>query len=81
MPSEAQQNEAKLPQPWKEWQAELEPGQEVREGTLILLSNDADTNTSSGQSGNHGTTALQKKIVDLNAAKEKPTLDDKKDEA
>lgn len=70
MPSEAKQLDSKLAQPWKEWHADLDPMsiKEVREGTLVLSKGGAS------MSGNHGTTALQKKQVDFNAHKEKPII-------
>jgi hypothetical protein len=64
MPSEAQQ--AKLQQPWKQWQASLKPWtrKDVREGNVILV------NADSG----HGTTAIDQKNVDLRADKEIPKM-------
>jgi hypothetical protein len=74
MPSEAQQLEEKLEQPWKKWHADLNPMgiEAVREGTLILNQKRGDGRAQ--VSGNHGTTALKKKYVDLSAPKEKPTI-------
>lgn len=70
MPSEAPQSDANLEQPWKKWYSKLKPMSrpDVRDGTLIL-ENNGDNN-----SGNQGTTALDKRRVDFAATKEKPTL-------
>lgn len=70
MPSEAQQLDAKLEQPWKKWHADLNPMgiEAVRDGTLVLAKDGGDS------SGVHGTTALKKKYLDLSAPKEKPTI-------
>lgn len=69
MPSEDQQRAAKLEQPWKQWHTDLDPMSlpDVREGTLVLQ-------RGGDNSGNHGTTALQKQTFDLNVPKEKPEV-------
>lgn len=65
MPTESQQREANLEQPWKEWHSELNPTSrtDVAEGSLVLKQGDDD-------SGNHGTTALDQKHVDLASPKQ-----------
>ncbi|GAM33699.1 hypothetical protein TCE0_013f00799 [Talaromyces pinophilus] len=64
MPSEAQQSN--LQQPWKQWQASLNPWsrKDVRDGNVIL------ENADSG----HGTTAVEQKNIDLKADKKTPTM-------
>lgn len=64
MPSEAQQSN--LQQPWKQWQASLNPWsrKDVRDGNVILK------NADSG----HGTTAVEQKNIDLKAEKKTPTM-------
>jgi hypothetical protein len=72
MPLESEKHDTKLEQPWKKWHADLNPMgiKAVREGTLTM----ARSKGGDGESGNHGTTALKKKYVDLSAPKEKPTI-------
>jgi hypothetical protein len=65
MPSESQQLEANLEQPWKEWYEELKSKipQDGTGGSVVLAN--------AGDSGNHGTTSLQQKLVNLAVPKKK----------